>query len=339
MIPEDRKPSVLMRLIWLLIILFFLGLVVSAVTLWVVYAAEQHEITNQFLSPAEEFDLTNLSIPSAEILSGGPVKDGIPALTNPDFVSVDQVSFLKAADRVIAVEFDGQARAYPICIMNYHEVINDQINHTAFVVTYSPLCDASLVFNRRVAGTLQEFGVSGLLYNNNVLMYDRNSSAETLWSQMMLSQISGPKVPTKLSALPVEVTTWQRWKAEHPSGQVLSTINGFERNYSDSPYTAYFMHPTRLMFGVNKTSTRLPTKQLVLGVRSGSKAKAYPLSAFEKDTTREETVDGKSLTLQFDAESQTLRITQADATIEWMYALWFAWYAFNPDTEIYGETK
>ena len=141
------------------------------------------------------FDVSNSSISADEILGGGPPKDGIPALSNPELINAVDATYLQPNDRIIGIEIDGIARAYPISILNWHEIVNDQINNQQFAVTYCPLCGTGVAFSSNVAGEVTEFGVSGLLYNSDVLLYDRNT--ESLWSQIMAEAVAGKLVGVK----------------------------------------------------------------------------------------------------------------------------------------------
>ena len=281
------------------------------------------------------FDLSSLAIPAEEILHGGPAKDGIPALTGPATIPAADADYLSDEHRIIGVSFGGEARAYPLNILTRHEIVNDKVGTQAVAVTYCPLCDSAAAFDRRTALGLREFGVSGLLYNSNVLMYDRAEEVESLWSQVLAEGISGPGKGTPLSALPLELTTWGKWKARYPATTVLSTKTGHTRDYHLDPYAGYF-ESRRLMFPVNQLDDRLPPKQRVLGVWSGDSYHAYPESAFNIDHNRlESLIDGKRLVIEFDAATQTMRVSEADEGIQWMYSFWFAWYAMHPDTELY----
>lgn len=282
------------------------------------------------------FDLSTTVVPVGEIGSGGPPKDGIPALTNPKFVTARQANYLQPQDRVIGVVVDGEARAYPLKILDYHEIVNDRIGKLPVAVTYCPLCDSCAVFDRRTPLGEREFGVSGLLYNSNVLMYDRGGKPESLWSQVMTKGVSGPAARKSLTALPLELTAWQDWQARHPETKVLSNQTGHARNYNRSPYGGYFETP-QLMFPAKPASDRLPTKARVLGVWTDTAARAYPESMFSRNRTRiEEKLDGKKIVIEFNPAAKSLRVIEADEGVHWMYSLWFAWYAMRPDTEVFS---
>jgi hypothetical protein len=286
---------------------------------------------------APDFDLSRTTIPPEEIRGGGPPKDGIPALTDPEFIDASRADYLRPGDRVAGVVFDGEARAYPLRILTYHEIVNDEVGEVPVAVTFCPLCDSVAAFDRRTPEGVREFGVSGLLYNSNVLMYDRGGEPEALWSQIESGAVSGPKAGQDLSALPVELTTWADWRARHPETRVLSQGTGHFRDYSQDPYGGYLDQPG-LMFPVRPTSDQLPEKAKVLGVRgTNGTAKAYPLSAFagaDSPRTIRDEVGGKAITLRYEPEADSLRVVEADEGLEWMYSLWFAWYAFHPETRV-----
>ncbi|NIR48043.1 DUF3179 domain-containing protein, partial [candidate division KSB1 bacterium] len=136
------------------------------------------------------FDLSGSLIPPDEILAGGPPRDGIPAIDNPKFVSPSEADFLQPEDRVLGIDRNGVAKAYPIKIVNWHEIINDRFGDEAVVVTYCPLCGSGVAFSAEINAKATTFGVSGLLYNNDVLLYDRRT--KSLWSQLMGKAVTGP---------------------------------------------------------------------------------------------------------------------------------------------------
>jgi hypothetical protein len=281
------------------------------------------------------FDLRRAIVPAAELQPGGPGKDGIPALTNPPLVAGTFAAYLAPLDRVIGVFVNGDARAYPISILTHHEIVNDRVKDVPIAVTYCPLCDSAVVFDRRTPLGEREFGVSGLLYNSNVLMYDRRGQPESLWSQLMTGGISGPGAGRALKTLPLELTTWQDWVTRHPQTKVLSPETGFQRDYSRNPYARYFGRP-QLMFPVRPLSDLLPAKTPILGLWTDDTAREYALAAFAGGPREiKDNLGGKRVTIEFNPEANTLRVTQADDGVRWMYSLWFAWYAFRPQTDVF----
>src|SRR5206468_3246489 len=160
------------------------------------------------------FDLSKATVRQDEILPGGPPRDGIPAIDQPRFVKPGEASFLREDDRIVGVKVDNEKRAYPLRILAWHEIVNDQIGDRAIAVTYCPLTGTGIVFDRRVNGRKLTFGVSGLLYQSNLLMYDRET--ESLWPQVAMKAVSGSQVGAELRWLPSEHTTWRAWREAHP---------------------------------------------------------------------------------------------------------------------------
>ncbi|MFN2421940.1 MAG: DUF3179 domain-containing protein [Gemmatimonadota bacterium] len=281
------------------------------------------------------FDLSNASIPVEEILAGGPPRDGIPALTDPRFESVQQAArWMRPDDRLLALEVDGEAKSYPLRVLVWHEVVNDRIADRPVLVTYCPLCGTGMAFDPVVRGKRRTFGVSGLLYNSDVLMYDRGT--ESLWSQIARRAVTGPLRGSTLELLPLEHTIWERWRSEHPSGLVLSRQTGHQRDYDRDPYLIYASDP-RAMFPVSHRDPRLPEKELVLGIEKEGAAIAFPLSALEeRPRPARAPVGSEDVFVYWFRDSWTafatdLKGRRIPATI----AYWFAWSAFHPDTQVW----
>lgn len=282
------------------------------------------------------FDLSNLTVPAEEIRSGGPPKDGIPALTNPTLIAAKDATYLRPEDRVIGFVAGDETRAYPLKILNYHEIVNDRVGELPIAITYCPLCDSVAAFDRRTPLGERNFGVSGLLYNSNVLLYDRDGRRDSLWSQLRAEGISGPAAARSLTPLPLELTTWQDWRQRYPQTKVLSGRTGHRRDYDQNPYAGYFAGAD-LMFPVRPTSDRLPAKARVLGVWTEGAARAYPESAFAGEPAQiEDRLEGKRVVVEYRPDARSLRIVEADDGVHWMYAFWFGWYAFHPETTLHG---
>ncbi len=242
------------------------------------------------------FDVTWHSIPLDEIQSGGPPKDGIPALSHPAFTSAAEASrVLRPSDVVLAVEFDGVAKAYPVRILNWHEVVNDDVGRQPVLISWCPLCGSGIVYDPRMEGQRRTFGVSGLLYKRNLLLYDRET--ESLWSQLGGVAVTGSLAGTSLPLLPVTVTTWEHWKSEHPQSLVLSFETGFQRDYLRDPYRD-------LQLG----------RRLALVIRFNGKTKLYPFPELEQDTFVKagapvtDDFGGQRVTVEFDAQHQTASV-------------------------------
>ena len=282
------------------------------------------------------FDVSNALIDVDEILSGGPKKDGIPAIHKPKFVAAKHVDFLTPSERVLGLVIAGVAKAYPVKILNWHEIVNDRIRGNAFVVTYCPLCGTGVAFWSNIRGLNLKFGVSGLLYNSDVLFYDRQT--ESLWSQIAAKAVSGKLAGTELQQLVLAHTTWSDWLEQHPRTLVLSTKTGYLRSYNINPYAGY-EQSRKLYFQVNhKAPKTYHPKERVLGLNASGIYKAYPFMELNKHGMSQfvDVVNEQSFTILWDQEHQSGRIMDSDNTeVPLMQAFWFAWFGFHPETEVF----
>ncbi|CCN36404.1 conserved hypothetical protein [Vibrio nigripulchritudo SFn27] len=279
------------------------------------------------------FELSDATIETSEILHGGPPRDGIPSIDEPNFIAASKVDYLQNDDIVLGVEIDGVARAYPTRILVWHEIVNDQIKGTPFAVTYCPLCGTGMVFDARVNGKARSFGVSGLLYRSDVLMYDRET--ESLWTQLGLTSVSGKEAGTRLKWMPSQHMTWKAWKERNPNGEVLSLDTGFHRDYFGQAYARYFASDTP-MFPVPNTRDELSQKEWVVGVIVDGKAKAYPISELESNPEFSDTLGGKKLEVRYQKNARHPVVKDSNGNlIPSVMVFWFAWQAFYPETELY----
>jgi hypothetical protein len=285
------------------------------------------------------FDLKDSLVPSDQILSGGPPKDGIPAIDAPKFLS-SAAAKLSPADRVLGLVRNGQTKAYSVAILNWHEIVNDRFGDEPVAVTYCPLCGTGMAYVARVGGRTTTVGVSGLLYNSDVLLYDR--ATESLWSQMLAQAVSGPLKGQKLTQIALTHTTWVDWRARHPDTVVLSTDTGFSRDYGRDPYHGYAQTP-RTLFPVASSNDRFPAKEIVLGVELNGARKAYAFSELAKalgeraQGTIGDRVGGKAVSVRFDREHRTAQAFDGTGReLPAVIGYWFAWAAFFPTTEIFA---
>jgi len=280
------------------------------------------------------FDLKGSLIPSEQIHFGGPPKDGIPAIDQPSFISAGSASFLRNDEAVLGMVHGGIARAYPIRILNWHEVVNDRFGNDAVVVTFCPLCGTGVAFDARIDGRELSFGVSGLLYNSDVLLYDRQT--QSLWSQLLAQAISGPMKGQRLTMLPLTHTTWADWRKSHSATKVLSLLTGKIRPYARDPYAGY-ESSEQIMFPVAFRAAGYHPKERVLGVRIGEQTKAYPFAELGKTGgVVSDRIGNTALTIRFDREaSRATAHAQDGQQLPAVVGYWFAWYAFNPTTEVY----
>lgn len=280
------------------------------------------------------FDVSRATIPREEIRYGGPPRDGIPSIDNPSFLPVDSVDYLREDDLLVSVKSGNEVKAYPLRILVWHEIVNDEVGDVPLVVTYCPLCGTAMVFERNIDGRVLTFGVSGLLYQSDVLMYDQQT--ESLWSQLAMEAVAGPMVNTQLDWVVSEHLTWSAWKRENPGGLVLSTDTGYSRNYATMPYGGYEGSP-RTMFPVPKYNEELANKTWVLGVVIDGDAKAYPVEELPSEEPIEDIVGGSNILVRYNATEQRPAVFDVNREVEipFVKAYWFAWQAFYPETDLW----
>lgn len=275
-----------------------------------------------------------------QILSGGPPKDGIPSIDSPKFWSREEAEkFLKDDDVVLGLEFEGEARAYPLRILNWHEIVNDTVNGKPVLVTYCPLCYTGIAFKREIEGAAVEFGVSGKLYNNNLLMYNRPNDSieeENLWSQQIGEAVTGPLTGTKLEQIIIDTVFWKDWKTKYTDTKVLSTDTGHARNYNANPYGNYEFD-TEIIFPISSKDDRLAPKAKIYGIEIDGKFKAYPQDKLKRGKVFTDELAGETIKISVD-DAGRVRMTHAKTGQElvWQISFWFSWVAFHPNTEVYG---
>lgn len=300
--------------------------------------------------------------------SGGPPKDGIPSIDDPQFVAPADVDFLDPGDPVFGVVRDGTAKAYPQKILAQHEIVNDDLAGDPVSVTYCPLTGTVQGFERGDT----TFGVSGRLINDNLVMYDR--ATETWWPQLLATSIPGPwnEDPPIASLREFRLiwTTWESWRTEHPETAVLSTDTGFAKNYGRDPYGTYnprggYYDSNSLLFPALNTDDRFEKKRVVMGARTPDGA-----AAFLKDTLREAklvagTIGDEGVLAVYDPRYDTafayrnpdertfeydegaVVAAEGDGTahdpddlplarIHTFDAMWFAWVGYYPETNVYA---
>jgi hypothetical protein len=313
-------------------------------------------------------------IPLDKIRGGGPPKDGIPSIDNPIFANIQGSHFMSDSDTVIGLEINGETKAYPLFILVWHEIINDNVGGTPVAVTYCPLCYTNQVFERVIDGQEVEFGTSGKLYNSNLLMYDRLT--ESYWSQALGMAVKGELTGYQLNLIPFDVITWGDWKKLHPDTLILTTDTGYIRSYATDPYGNYYTEP-RILFPVEHSDDRMHPKEIIIGFNQDNIYKAYKqndiesniiindsignipvilVSLFSENSRAfERTINGVVL----DFEYSDGKIFDSQTNSEWNYdglsisgeysgeqlqrmpiepGFWFEWVAFHPETLVYGDT-
>jgi hypothetical protein len=312
-------------------------------------------------------------IPLNKIKSGGPPPDGIPSIDSPKFTEASNENHVADSDIVIGLAINGDAKAYPLSILVWHEIVNDIVGGVPVSVTYCPLCFTNQVFERVIDGKAVEFGTSGKLYNSNLVMYDRLTGS--YWSQAIGQAIKGELTGQKLNIIPFDVINWGDWKKLHPDTVVLTTSTGHIRAYGVDPYGDYYTDP-RIIFPVEHRDDRLHPKEIILGFNEGTIYKAFQQQDVESSVIINDQVNDRQILLvslypgNTRAFDRTLdgdillefifkddKIFDIQTNSEWDYdgiaitgelagtkltrlgfnpGFWFEWVAFHPDTQVFG---
>lgn len=297
-------------------------------------AFAQRTFDHDILAETFGFDeSTKKSVDLADLKQGCPARDCIPSIDKPKFVSASDADHVADDAIVIAISYGGEQRAYPARILDHHEIVNDTIGGEPIAITWCPLCGSAVGVRRTVGGQITEFGVSGVLYNSDLVFYDRNSG--TLWDQIEAKGIVGPLTGEKLELVPVTMTRWSRWRNAHPDTLVLSTDTGFEEDYSVDNYAKY-RDSSKLMFPVSQNDERIHPKTTVFGFNLGRGPVAYTESLLQEHSVYQHTLDGIELTVTMhDDGTVTLASENSAAIGEPIRVYWFAWYTFHPQTELF----
>ena len=288
---------------------------------------EDSALLKQFSPGDLKTNWTKHSIPLDSIHDGGPPKNGIPAIDYPVFVSVKEASqFLAEPDFGILLDVNGEQRFYPFNIMEWHEIVNDRIGDRAIAVTFCPLCGSGIVFDRTVDGDTLSFGVSGKLFESNLLMFD--AKTESLWSQQLGECVVGDKLGKKLSIINSVITSYEDIEKYFPNAGVLSIKTGYDRNYSEYPYADYNASE-ELYFPVSKTNHRYNNKDEMYVVVIGNSSVAFhwkDLLGAGKATqkTPNGTID-VAVTNNIPSATQRENGNQLNG----YFSYWFSWYVMH----------
>ena len=301
-------------------------------------------------------DFSRHTVPLSEFESGGPGKDGIPSIDNPMFTNVSGTTYLGPREPVIELVVNGEARAYPIQILIWHEIVNDELGSVPVAVTFCPLCNTALAFDRRAQGRELDFGTTGNLRNSDLVMYDRQS--ESWWQQFGGVAVVGRYAGTRLRQVPARIVAWSVFARRHPDGTVLarplahptSQAELFLRPYGENPYPGYDDVSSPTVFPAEHADdTRLPAKERVVYVEVGSEAIAVPLSVLERREEMTVDVSGHELTVRLlgrvsspldspdigaGRSIATAEVTENGRPVPFDQPFWFAVAAFRQDVRV-----
>ena len=286
-------------------------------------------------------DFTKSSIDFAEIMSGGPPRDGIPSIDNPVFVSAAEVGDIDDREPVILFPVEGNSRAYPLRVLTWHEIANDVVAGVPVAVTYCPLCNAAIVFDRRVGDRTLEFGTSGKLRNSDLVMYDRQT--DSWWQQFSGEAIVGEMTGTRLELLPSRIVSFGAFRAAHPNGEVLVPNDPTLRDYGRNPYASYDTASAPFLYRGDLPDD-LPAMAHVVVVRTGGAPIIVMLEriregAFEQDGFRVTYEGGvasalDSSTIANGRDIGSVRVTKDGVDVVHDVTFAFVAHAFHPDVPI-----
>jgi len=293
-------------------------------------------------------DFAKRSVPLTEFRSGGPPKDGIPPIDRPRFESTAKTTFLEPREPVIELVVRGEARAYPLQILTWHEIVNDTVAAVPVAVTFCPLCNTAIVFDRHVGGRTLSFGTTGKLRHSDLVMYDRQT--ESWWQQFGGKALVGANTGKRLTQLPAQIVSWGEFERKHPGGLVLTRDSGHDRPYGRNPYAGYDDADSPPIFPTpNLDDDRLPPKERVVFIQRGDESIAVPFSTLAKRRTIEVTVAGDPLVVRYrggvasalDSESiadgrdvGAAEVLAAGKPVAFAEPFWFAVAAFDPDVRV-----
>ena len=282
------------------------------------------------------FDVFDAAVPTTEIFEGGVPRDGIEALSFPKTVSTEAAELLDYQSHSEVISYtsaEGVTRAYPLAILRMHEVINDEVDGEPILVTYCPLCKTAMIFSRKVAGRADPltFGVSGLLHNSDLLIYDRET--ESLWTQLGRRAITGALKYETLEWLPSRQLRINSWAELYPEAEVVSVDTGKEINYRRSVYAAYHNEGFPI-FDYAQNRDDLPEFDEIYGMVLGDESLAVSRRQLRPGGT-EVTLGGEKVTFSYDREARLFTAFRSDGTLlPSVESYWFAWQAFHPKTRV-----
>ncbi len=256
----------------------------------------------EFSTDGWKTDFSMHSVPLTEYMSGGPPRDGIPPIDEPKYVSLDEArEFLTEPEPVMVVEEGAEVRGYPLQIMVWHEIVNDELRGRPIAVTYCPLCNSSVVFDRRVDGRELTFGTTGNLRNSDLVMWDRQT--ESWWQQLTADAVVGELTGERLEVLPSQILSFEDFRKSFPEADVLSRDTGFDRDYGTTPYAGYDNSPEEQPFLLEgEADDRLPPKTRVAAVFEGDDAVVIPFDRLEDEPVVNEEVAGTPVAVFFEPD-------------------------------------
>ena len=274
---------------------------------------------------------TPATVEFEHLYQGCPERDCIPSIDKPEYVSADEAAgFLSANELVIAMNHNDDKRAWPIRILDFHEIVNDTIGGDPVAVTWCPLCGSGLAFRREVGGEVVEFGVSGLLHDSDLVMYDRKTNS--LWQQITGEAVMGPAMGQTLEEVPATITEWATWKSSHPETLVMAPPEDSGMNYGDSRRYAAYEESDRLAFPTARRDLSVHPKTVVHGFSIDGQHLAVTGKALDDNERIETSIGERELTISRNPDGSVTAVDESGNEHAAVRSFWFAWFNFHPDT-------
>lgn len=315
------------------IILFILVVIIFLSAYFFIYKNKAGGYINTGRFADFKTNISKTSIDFDDLIDAGTGKDGIPALTKPDFVNIKD-SNIKDEVVGLLIMHKGEKKFYPYNILVWHEVVNDSIDDLNFAVTFCPLCGSAIVFDRNVDGKVLEFGVSGFLYDSNLVMYD--DKTESLWSQAGLKALVGDYLGKELEALDMKLIPMSELKEKYPDAKVLSEKTGYSRDYDFYPYGKYD-YSEEILYPISVSNKKFPAKEVMYVVSYKGKSIAFPYAYLEKGDSKFLEVEGDNLEIRRDSEG--VGVLLDDKILPGYYEMWFSWATNHQDNGIVWEVE
>ena len=269
-------------------------------------------------------------VPFDSLMQACPARDCIPSIDQPVFLPTGEVQYLREDDLVLTVTHNGKTRAYPTRILDRHEIVNDMFGTDPVAITYCPLCGSGLAFDRRQDGQVLDFGVSALLHNSDLVMYDRQT--ESLWQQITGEAFAGKSRGSQLETIPLSMVTWKNWREEYPDGQVLIVEDIQSERYQKDAYADY-AESEKLYMPVSVSDARLHPKKVIYGMEIGESSLAVDAEWLAGEGSWSNEYEGKQLLISLRSGGEVeASLDGKQVTVHRMY--WFAWYSFHQNTAL-----
>ena len=263
-------------------------------------------------------------------------RDAIPPLDNPEYLSISEISNQLTNDDVLLITlFGSQKFAYPIRIMNWHEIVNDSVDELRFVATYCPLCRSGIVFSRELEGKTLSFGNTGSLFESVMVLYDRET--DSLWAQINGTALTGELTGKKLEVLPSTMLTFAEIKETYPDTLILSFNTEYSRDYTQDPFSSYEESGGKPSFPVSTFDDRLTPKTRIIGLEFDGESRAYPITSDAPSELIDE-VGEKKVRIKFNLEDLTATAFDAETgdPLPQTNTFWFGWSVTRPESEVFG---